>query len=85
MVAYLLEWEVLVLRRIQGGDPNLPNPKPNPKLTITKEVCIIIFFLYQQKTRWNSDIQDVYSEIIDFRKENRDLEDVSVAEAIVWC
>ena len=25
------------------------------------------FLLYKQKTRWNSDIQNFYSEILDFR------------------
>ena len=36
-------------------------------LQITKHVEITIFLLYKQKTRWNSDIQNFYSEILNFR------------------
>ena len=32
-------------------------------LKLTEHVGITIFLLYQQKTRWNSDIQNFYSEI----------------------
>ena len=35
-----------------------------PKLT--EHVEITIFLVYKQKTRWNSDIQNFYSEILDF-------------------
>ena len=33
-------------------------------LKLTEHVGITIFLLYEQKTRWNSDIQNFYSEII---------------------
>ena len=36
-------------------------------LKLTEHVVIIIFLLYKQKTRWNSDIQNFYSEILNFR------------------
>ena len=35
-------------------------------LKLTEHVEITIFFLYKQKTRWNSDIQNFYSEISNF-------------------
>ena len=35
-------------------------------LKLTKHVGITISLLYKQKTRWNSDIQDFYSEILNF-------------------
>ena len=35
-------------------------------LKLTEHVVITIFLLYKQKTRWNSDIQNFYSEIFDF-------------------
>ena len=37
------------------------------KLNLTKHVGITTFLLYKQKTRWNSDIQNFYSEILNFR------------------
>ena len=36
-------------------------------LKLTEHVEITIFLLYKQKTRWNSDIQNFYSEILNFR------------------
>ena len=36
-------------------------------LKLTEHVEFTIFFLYKQKTRWNSDIQNFYSEILNFR------------------
>ena len=36
-------------------------------LKLAEHVDITIFFLYKQKTRWNSDIQNFYSEIVNFR------------------
>ena len=36
-------------------------------LKLTEHVGITIFLLYKQKTRWNSDIQNFYSEILYFR------------------
>ena len=36
-------------------------------LKLTEHVGIIIFLLYKQKTRWNSGIQNFYSEILNFR------------------
>ena len=36
-------------------------------LKLTEHVGITIFFLYKQKTRWNSDIQNFYSKILNFR------------------
>ena len=33
-------------------------------LKLTEHVGIIIFLLYKQKTRWNSNIQNFYSEIL---------------------
>ena len=36
-------------------------------LKLTEHVGIIISLLYKQKTRWNSDIQNFYSEILNFR------------------
>ena len=36
-------------------------------LKLTERVGIIIFLLYKQKTRWNLDIQNFYSEILNFR------------------
>ena len=36
-------------------------------LKLTEHVRITIFLLYKQKTRWNSDIQIFYSEILNFR------------------
>ena len=36
-------------------------------LKLTKHVGITILLLYNQKTRWNSDIQNLYSEILNFR------------------
>ena len=35
-------------------------------LKLTEHVVITIFLLYKQKTRWNSDIQNFYSEIVNF-------------------
>ena len=35
-------------------------------LKLTEHVGIIIFLLYKQKIRWNSDIQNFYSEIFNF-------------------
>ena len=35
-------------------------------LKLTEHVGITIFLLYKQKTRWNSDIQNFYSEILIF-------------------
>ena len=35
-------------------------------LKLTKHVGITIFLLYKQKNRWNSDIQNFYSEILNF-------------------
>ena len=35
-------------------------------LKLTEHVGITIFLLYKQKTRWNSDIQNFYSEIWNF-------------------
>ena len=35
-------------------------------LKLTEHVGITIFLLYKQKTRWNSDIQNFYSEILNF-------------------
>ena len=35
-------------------------------LKLTEHVRITIFLLYKQKTRWNSDIQNFYSEILNF-------------------
>ena len=40
-------------------------------LKLTEHVGITIFLLYKQKTRWNSDIQNFYSEILNFSAENR--------------
>ena len=37
-------------------------------LKLAEHVDIIIFLLYKQKTRWNSDIQNFYSEIVNFRR-----------------
>ena len=37
---------------------------------LTKHVGITIFLLYKQKTRWNSDIQNFYSEIFAFFTQN---------------
>ena len=36
-------------------------------LKLTEHVGITIFLLHKQKTRWNSDIQNFYSEILNFR------------------
>ena len=36
-------------------------------LKLTEHVGITIFLLYKQKTRWNSDIQNFYSETLNFR------------------
>ena len=36
-------------------------------LKLTEHVGITISLLYKQKTRWNSDIQNLYSEILNFR------------------
>ena len=36
-------------------------------LKLAEHIDITIFFLYKQKTRWNSDIQNFYSEIVNFR------------------
>ena len=36
-------------------------------LKLTEHVEITIFLLYKQKPRWNSDIQNFYSEILNFR------------------
>ena len=36
-------------------------------LKLTENVGITISLLYKQKTRWNSDIQNFYSEILNFR------------------
>ena len=36
-------------------------------LKLTEQVGITISLLYKQKTRWNSDIQNFYSEILNFR------------------
>ena len=35
-------------------------------LKLTEHVGTTIFLLYKQKTRWNSDIQNFYSEILNF-------------------
>ena len=35
-------------------------------LKLTEHVGITIFLLYKQKNRWNSDIQNFYSEILKF-------------------
>ena len=35
-------------------------------LKLTEHVGITIFLLYKQKNRWNSDIQNFYSEILNF-------------------
>ena len=35
-------------------------------LKLTEHVVITISLLYKQKTRWNSDIQNFYSEIFEF-------------------
>ena len=35
-------------------------------LKLTEHVGIAISLLYKQKTRWNSDIQNSYSEILNF-------------------
>ena len=35
-------------------------------LKLTEHVEITISLLYKQKTRWNSDIQNFYSEILNF-------------------
>ena len=39
----------------------------NMMLKLTEHVEITIFLLYKQKTRWNSDIQNFCSEILNFR------------------
>ena len=36
-------------------------------LKLTEHIGITISLLYKQKTRWNSDIQNFYSEILNFR------------------
>ena len=36
-------------------------------LKLTEHVGNTIFVLYKEKTRWNSDIQNFYSEILNFR------------------
>ena len=36
-------------------------------LKLTEHVGITISLLYKQNTRWNSDIQNFYSEILNFR------------------
>ena len=36
-------------------------------LKLTEHVGITIFLLYKQKTRWNSDIQNFYNKILNFR------------------
>ena len=36
-------------------------------LKLTEHVGITISLLHKQKTRWNSDIQNFYSEILNFR------------------
>ena len=36
-------------------------------LKLTEHVGITISLLYKQKPRWNSDIQNFYSEILNFR------------------
>ena len=36
-------------------------------LRLTEHVAITISLLYKQKTRWNSDIQNFYSDIFNFR------------------
>ena len=36
-------------------------------LKLAEHVDITIFLLYKQKTRWNFDIQNFYSEIVNFR------------------
>ena len=49
-------------------------------LKLTKHVGITISLLYKQKTRWNSDIQNFYSEILNFRlcyAKNRNLDQFS--------
>ena len=35
-------------------------------LKLTEHIGITIFLLYEQKTRWNYDIQNLYSEILNF-------------------
>ena len=35
-------------------------------LKLTEHVGITIFLLYKQKNRWNSDIQNFYSQILNF-------------------
>ena len=35
-------------------------------LKLTEHIGITIFLLYKQKTRWNSDIQNFYSEVLIF-------------------
>ena len=35
-------------------------------LKLTEHVGITIFLLYKEKNRWNSDIQNFYSEILNF-------------------
>ena len=35
-------------------------------LKLTEHVEITIFLLYKQETRWNSDIQNFYSKILNF-------------------
>ena len=37
------------------------------KLKLTKHIGITTFLFNKQKTRWNSDIQNFYSEILNFR------------------
>ena len=37
-------------------------------LKLTEHVPITIFLLYKQNSRWNSDIQNFYSEILNFRQ-----------------
>ena len=44
------------------------------KLKLTKHVEITTFLLYKQKTRRNSDIQNFYGEILNFRKKNHNFQ-----------
>ena len=56
-------------------------------LKLTEHVGITISLLYKQKTRWNSDIQNFYSEILNFRlfyAQNRNLAQFSGPGVSLW-
>ena len=54
-------------------------------LKLTEHVGITIFLLYKQKTRWNSDIQNFYREVLNFRLEYAKNRDFQVRHVFMTC